>query len=59
MADLTITEEQLDGMIAVSKDSLNRLAAHGMPEFDQDLKDMIAFLEKAKIAEPEHKHKRK
>lgn len=47
MAGVTLTEEQLNTVIAISKDVQERVKANGMPELDEDLAEMIELLEGA------------
>ena len=47
MADVTLTEDQLTTIIAISKDVQERVKANGMPELDQDIAEMIELLEEA------------
>lgn len=42
-----ITDEQLVTMLTITKDVEKRIACNGMPELDQDLKEMIELLEAA------------
>lgn len=47
MAGVTLTEEQLNTVITISKDVQERVKANGMPELDEDLAEMIELLEAA------------
>lgn len=47
MAGVTLTEEQLNTIIAISKDVQERVKANGMPELDEDIAEMIELLEGA------------
>jgi hypothetical protein len=49
---IPITPEQLDTMIAITKDAKYRLAANGMPELDEDLQEMIELMENASRKPP-------
>jgi len=47
MADVTVTQEQLERMIVITKDVQERVKANGMPELDEELAEMIVILEEA------------